>query len=914
MDASMLDILWIMVSAVLVFFMQAGFAFLETGLTRSKNSINVAVKNLTDLGVSVVCYWIFGFALMFGATRAGLFGTTYFFVHSDGSMWVAAFFLFQAMFCSTAATIVSGAVAERMKYASYIVSTIILSALIYPVFGHWVWGGGLYGLTDGWLARRGFVDFAGSTVVHSIGGWIALAALLIIGPRTGRFADGRRPLVIPGSNIPAAVLGVMILWFGWFGFNGGSTLELNADVAGILVNTALAAAAGMVVALVVGWPIYGRPEVSLLLNGSLAGLVAITAPCAFVDETAAVVIGGVGGIVMLGSVFLLERWRIDDAVGAVPVHLAAGVWGTLAVAIFGDLDRLGTGLSRLQQLEVQSLGVLAGGVWAFGLAFVLLWLINRFMKLRVTPDEEIAGLNVAEHGASTEIFDLYSVMEDQSRTGDLSRRVPVEPFTEVGQIAQRYNGLLDSLQDNLIAKSEYLNILDNVTDGLFLLDSEFRIGTYHSSALETILGRSTLSGERFTRVIADLLPQKTLESVRDFLDLLFDPTTDARSLMRLNPLSGCEFFFDDGKGSFLSKHLEFSFQRIGNAHELRAMVIVRDVTESILLSQEVEQTRQKTQSEMELFYRILHVDPRMLKEFIDSAEQELTTISQSLEDEIMSIADRIHTIYRCAHTLKGDSQVLGLDFLVDSAHALEERLNRLIKASHVDNEDFLPVAIALSELQQTVRRTRGLTERLSHFQDTFVANNVTGTDLIQLSIDRLVRRISEQIGKLVELDYSLFQVQAIPAEHKKVVKDVLIQLTRNSLIHGIELPEERTRTGKSRFGRIRIATETRNGQVVISFRDDGRGIDFESLRQRAQDQGVIAPEVLVSRTPQELVKLIFAEGLSTAERVDKNAGRGVGMALVRDAVHSIGGKMKVLFQRGKYCEFQISIPANGATP
>ncbi|ETW99350.1 MAG: hypothetical protein ETSY1_15295, partial [Candidatus Entotheonella factor] len=450
----MLDAIWVLICAGLVFLMQAGFMCLESGSTRSKNSINVAFKNLTDIGISVVMFWAFGFALMFGTSQAGWIGTTGFLpTIGHTGVWSAAFFVFQTMFCGTAITIVSGAVAERMRFAGYLVVALLLASLIYPLFGHWVWNGIMSGAKTGWLGMHGFVDFAGATVVHSVAGWVALAAVLCIGPREGRFPPGAPPQKITGHNLPVAMLGTVLLWFGWFGFNGGSALTVNEQVPELLANTLLAGASGLVAALAVGWPLRGRPDVDLVIHGSLAGLVAITASCHVVSSSSAICIGSVGGLVMLAVDRLLNRWHIDDAVNAIPVHVGGGVWGSVAVAIFGQPERLGTGLDFAAQLGVQLAGVVVCCVWAFGLSYVLLRLINRKLPLRVTLEQERIGLNVAEHGASTELHDLFTAMDHQARTGDLNLQVPVEPFTEVGQIADRYNRVMAALRE-AVARTE----------------------------------------------------------------------------------------------------------------------------------------------------------------------------------------------------------------------------------------------------------------------------------------------------------------------------------------------------------------------------------------------------------------------------------------------------------------------------
>lgn len=441
----LLDILWVLLCSGLVFLMQAGFMCLESGLTRSKNSINVAVKNLADFGLSVALFWLFGYALMFGASRSGWFGTSDFVLALDDQPTQAVFFLFQAMFCGTATTIISGAVAERLKFPAYLITAALVSCLIYPLFGHWAWNS-LSGSSGGWLEELGFVDFAGSTVVHSVGAWVGLAALIVVGPRQGRFPKAGKPNKIQGSNMPFSVLGALILWFGWIGFNGGSTLALNEQVPGIVVHTMLAGVAGMVTAAALSLWQHKVLEVEQLINGSLAGLVAITACCHVVTTPLAAIVGGTGAAITILVSYTLTRWRIDDAVDAVAVHGGAGAWGTLCVALFGQLDLIGTDLDRPRQLIVQCMGIGSGMIWAFGLSWLVLSLVHRLFGLRVSPEQEAIGLNISEHHAKTETYDLFEVMDRQARTQDLSLRAPVEPFTEVGHIATRYNQVMDSLE------------------------------------------------------------------------------------------------------------------------------------------------------------------------------------------------------------------------------------------------------------------------------------------------------------------------------------------------------------------------------------------------------------------------------------------------------------------------------------
>ncbi|MEL6500026.1 MAG: ammonium transporter, partial [Cyanobacteria bacterium J06623_1] len=446
-----LNVIWVVGCAGLVLLMQPGFMCLESGLTRSKNSINVAIKNLADLGISVFLFWCFGYALMFGADHWGLIGCSDFLPSLEDSPQKAAFFLFQMMFCGTATTIVSGALAERLKFAGYVAIAILISSLIYPIFGHWVWNGTTTGQLYGWLGKLGFADYAGGTVVHSVGGWVSLAALLVIGSRTGRFANSDngswQARKIHGSNLPFSVLGAMLLWVGWFGFNGGSTFALTSQIPIIIVHTVLAGAAGMIGAGVFGWYRLGRVEVETLINGSIAGLVSITAGCNAVSTPIAIVIGATGGIIMLLTAELIERRGIDDGVDAVALHGFAGAWGTLAVGLFGDLNILGTGLSRLNQVSIQLLGIGAGFLWSFGLTYLILSNLSRIFPLRVTAEQEEIGLNFSEHNAKTEVYELFQIMDRQAKTQDFSLRVPEQPFTEVGKIAYHYNQVMAAVED-----------------------------------------------------------------------------------------------------------------------------------------------------------------------------------------------------------------------------------------------------------------------------------------------------------------------------------------------------------------------------------------------------------------------------------------------------------------------------------
>lgn len=388
-----LDYVWTILAAALVFLMQAGFALLETGLTRAKNAANIIMKNVMDASAGALVFFLVGFGLMFGPSLSGWVGTSGFAltgIEGQDETWVYAFFFFQAVFAATAATIVSGAVAERVKFSAYLVFSVLIVGVIYPVFGSWAWGGLFNG--GGWLEGLGFLDFAGSTVVHSVGGWAALAGALVVGARAGKYDESGQPVSMPGHSIPLAALGVFILWFGWFGFNAGSTTAGSTGIAIIAANTFLAAGAGAVGAMCITWFRHGMPDVGMTLNGVLAGLVGITAGCDAVLPIGAIAIGLIAGVVVVYATLWLEKY-IDDPVSAVAVHGVCGAWGTLAVAIFAA-----DGFS-LAQLGVQAIGVGAAFLWTFPLSYLVFSIVKSTMGIRIDEETETAGLDLHEHGA-----------------------------------------------------------------------------------------------------------------------------------------------------------------------------------------------------------------------------------------------------------------------------------------------------------------------------------------------------------------------------------------------------------------------------------------------------------------------------------------------------------------------------------
>ncbi len=392
-----MGMLWMLISGILVFLMQAGFTLVESGMTRSKNVVNIAMKNVLDIAVGSLVFWFIGYSLMYGSTGGwiGWSGLMYYDTSNPADLF------FQTVFCATAATIVSGAIAGRTKYGTYIIFSVIITALIYPIAGGWQWNG------DGWLAQKGFIDFAGSSIVHSVGGWAALIAAILVGPRLGKYTAEGKAVSIPGHNKLLAALGVFILWFGWFGFNGGSQLAWGGDDAvgasKVVLVTNLAAAAGALGALFISWIKYKKPNLDMTLNGALAGLVAITAGCGNMTDGGAILAGLVGGIIVVFSMeFIEQKLKIDDAVGAVSVHGVVGAWGTLVIGLWGVDGDTGIGLFNgggASQFITQLIGVLAYAVWALGTSFIFLFILKKTVGLRVSEKVEIEGLDLSEHGA-----------------------------------------------------------------------------------------------------------------------------------------------------------------------------------------------------------------------------------------------------------------------------------------------------------------------------------------------------------------------------------------------------------------------------------------------------------------------------------------------------------------------------------
>ncbi len=498
-----LDITWLLLCAFLVMLMQAGFCLLEAGLVRSKNNINVAFKNLSDFAIAALVYWCVGYGLMFGTSLAGFAGVSEFFYEPTSNN--AAWFLFQLMFCGATATIVGGALAERTSFSAYLYISVLIGGILYPIPGHWVWGS-----DEGWLNVMGFIDFAGGAVVHGLGGSLALVAVLIVGPRLGRFpasdSESKNHCGINAANYPLATIGVLLLWFGWFGFNVGSLGGYSDKLAQVAINTVLAAASGCVALIL--WFLFRtrKPQMSAVLNGTLAGLVGVTAGANLYSATDAVLVGCIGAALMQLAIYQLERFKIDDVIGAFPVHAVAGFAGTLLVAILGDAASFPNGHSPLQQFGVQLLGVLVILAWSLAAGYGLFYLLNRVTPLRVSATAELEGLNFSEHEATTEVQDLLGSMIKQRHSGDFESNVDVEPHTEVGQIADEYNKVLERIRLEIKTReqayaqlkeaSHFQYIFENSNEGIVQFSLEGDVQKANASAA-SLLGFASV--ERLTK-------------------------------------------------------------------------------------------------------------------------------------------------------------------------------------------------------------------------------------------------------------------------------------------------------------------------------------------------------------------------------------------------------------------------------
>ncbi len=447
---SEIDMLWLLFCSCLLLIMQAGFTCYESGLIRSKNAANVVIKNLVDLTISIIFYGFVGFSIMFYSLDS--FSQAFHPIFNISQPSIIVFFIFQAMFCATAVTITSGAVAERMSFIGYVILSVIVTCVIYPITGAWVWGDILQtNHQASWLANLGFHDFAGATVVHSVGGWVALSGILTIGPRTGRFGKNAKP--ISQSSITLASAGSLLIWVGWLGFNGGSTLGFSPEVLSVILNTILGGAIGLLVGMMSAYYLYKKALVLPMINGGLIGLISVTAAADLMEASDAIIIAIIASLSIIPMTNLLEKLKIDDAVGAVPVHLIGGIIASFSAGFFVELT---PEQSRSDAILIQVLGILSVGAFVFLTSFSLLWVINKFVKLRVSEEEEMLGLNLSEHSVGATNQDMIMQINENLRTGDVSNKINVSAESDSYDIAQHYNSMVDMFENLSSHKEEAL--------------------------------------------------------------------------------------------------------------------------------------------------------------------------------------------------------------------------------------------------------------------------------------------------------------------------------------------------------------------------------------------------------------------------------------------------------------------------
>lgn len=573
------DHVWTIVAAAMVLLMQAGFLMLEAGLSRTSSAINVAMKNLVDFVLSACLFYLIGFGLMFGASN-GVFGGSLFAVGADAEPWLMTFFVFQLVFAATAATIVSGAVAERTRIYAYAVMTVVC-AVVYPVGGHWAWGNLYLDGNEPWLASMGFVDFAGSTVVHSVGGWIALAAAIVVGPRAGRFGPDAREF--RPNNAALSTLGAILLWFGWIGFNGGSTTSATPAFAGVVMNTMLAGAFGGLAYMTIGAvedKAILKPEKPI--NGVLAGLVSVTAGCAVLEPHGAVVIGFLGGVVCWAATGLLEKLGIDDVVGAAPVHGFAGAWGTVGLAFLAPAAALPAG-SALAQAQVQASGILAYFAWAFGVSFLAFKGIDAVWRrvderagsdgsgFRVSPEVEREGLNV-EHGVQLGTAVVQRALRDMADGGEYRRPIEVEPGDENAEIAQ----LVDRIRRSM------LEVIDSVST---------QAETLSRSASDVREIADGLAGQAEATRNEASVASTTLEDARDQAEEVVSATDGVKRLSHGVSGSGDRMRANADHGSADAVEIRKMTGDMSARSEASAETVSRTATAAEVAAQEVAKMR-----------------------------------------------------------------------------------------------------------------------------------------------------------------------------------------------------------------------------------------------------------------------------------------------------------------------------------
>ena len=788
-------------------FVQTEFCCLETEISRSKNSINVAVKNILDFSVSSLLFWMFGFCLMFGFGFSDMDKNSSLFFFQTDDKWINSFFVFQMLFCGTAVTIISGAVAERLRLLGYLFITFIISGIVYPVFGNWAWGGSPGNEPLGWLSKLGFFDYAGSTVVHSIGAWAALAIVIIIGPRTGWKKESNH--IVKGNNYPVAIIGLFLLAFGWLGFNAGSSFEFNGQTPLVFLNTILAGVCGCLSAFLGSCHFYnGKSKVDLLIIGTISGFVGITASANSVSPIEAQIIGFISGIIVILGERFIRSLGIDDVVGVISCHGFAGIWGTLSVALFGDSSNWINNTDRIEQLFIQIIGVVVCFLWSFGLTYVLASFFNKFFPLRVCMEDEYKGLNVSEHGASTEILNLLEDMEKKS-TGDYSNKVFVEPFTEIGQIAQKYNQVIEKIKKRenqlQISAMESRSVIDTAFDAFISTDSSGIIKKWNQRA-EEIFGWS--EEEVLGRGIDSLIVP---ERYRKDLRFSIEGAEDFSGFTKAKNKIECMVFNKD-------RHeipVEISISPLLNGEKITFNTFISDITERRNLQIQLNHV-QKLESIGQLAAGIAH---------------EINTPLQYVGDNTRFIQDSMKELIP-----------LMKEYHVLSENPESEKLSLILKQleeRYEENDvgyllDEIPDAIEQSlEGINRVTKIVGAMKEFSHpGMSEKKMNNINKAIETTINVSRNEWKYVAEIETELATDLPL-----IPCYLNDINQVVL-----NLIVNAAHAIKDKLSESENNLGKITISSRMMGDSVEIRISDTGMGIP-EEIRPRIFDPFFTTKEV-----------------------------------------------------------------------
>lgn len=924
------DIIWLMICSFLVFLMQYGFLLLETGLVREKNNINVALKNLADFAISLLGFWIFGFAFMYGSSFEGWIGTSSFFFDSN-NVKTYMFFIFNASFAVTFATIISGGVVERMKFSAYLI-VVIISIFFYPIFGHWVWSDmgiqvtGSPNELKGWLAQLGLKDFAGGLTLHAGSGFVALALMIILKPRKDFLIalDKNKENFstnILATDISKSVGGSIILFLGFLAFNAGCVYSLNLDTLKILLNTLLAGGGGVCISLLLSYVYFRNFNVLAVLSGLLGGLVFVTSFADIASPLSSVISGLIAGGVTFYSEKILIKLKIDDPISVLPVHLFAGLVGILFAAFLMEG-------SLLKNFAIQVFGIFVAFIWYFVIPFIIFYFLNKYFKLRINDKQEEDGLNISEHGATTELSDMYKVMDIQQKTGNMAIRLNENKYTTIGKIGIRYNKVLSVLEEEeKSGKKEILdNIFGSVNEGICITDKEFNLTSFYSNSLLNIFNlKGSIDGKRFKEdLLTPFITKDISEEVDMFFELFKKDKINMKTISKISPLHDLKIYLNsiEKEETMDEKILNIDIRKLQQESDFSYLITISDITQEVKLQKEVMAQKEKSNEEMKLLYKIINLNPIILDEFLDESLNEISKMklifeksSQFSKKNHGDLNFILKSIYRGIHTIKGSSNVIDFESLTQELEEIEEKISEAKNTKDVDNTALLNLLPMIVNLENKIKNISVLRNRINSFYQQNKVNEIgenqteekVDKDILVESVRDLVTTWSDKFKKKIKCIIDQFNYGQLPKTIKRNIKDILIQLARNSIYHGIELPEERIQNGKGEWGNIKISSRIDDNQLKIVYEDDGSGIDIKKVKNKAIENGLDQNEVN-NWDENETIEYLFKQGVSTAEETNEIAGKGVGMDVIKDTIENLKGTIDIQTKLSHYFKANISIP------